>query len=44
MEIFYEVDEKWVDPINLRNLLISKGFRKFTKIGREKHYDVLAQR
>ena len=44
MEIFYEVDEKWIDPINLKNLLISKGFSKFTKIGRDKHYDVLAQR
>ena len=43
-EILYEVDEDWVDPNILSNLLKIKGFNKFTKVGKNKHYDVLAQK
>lgn len=42
-EIFYEVDEAWVDPARIRARLEEAGFG-CTRIGRKAHYDVLAER
>lgn len=42
-EIFYEVDENWVDARAIADMLENSGFR-LTKIGRRSHYDVLAER
>ncbi len=42
-EIFYEVDERWVKAEVLSDQLMQAGF-KTQKIGRKKHYDVLAER
>jgi len=42
-EMFYEVDTRWVDPELLQSLLQTAGFHT-AKIGRRKHYDVLATR
>jgi len=41
-EIFYEVDERWVDPLEIKNTLVKAGFINFKKIGCGYHYDVLA--
>ena len=42
-EIFYEVDEMWVNPQDIQDLLKEKGFKVFKKIGNnQNHYDVLA--
>jgi FkbM family methyltransferase len=43
-DIFYEVDEKWVDPDRLVALLRSCGFNEFMKVGGGEHYDVHARR
>ena len=43
-DIFYEVDEKWVDPDRLVALLQSCGFNEFVKVGDGEHYDVHARR
>lgn len=43
-EIFYEVDERWVDPVDLREALATNGFTRIRKIGSGKHYDVLASK
>ncbi len=43
-DIFYEVDEKWVDPHRIVALLRSCGFNEFDKVGGEEHYDVHARR
>ena len=44
-EIFYEINERWVNPSEIENLLSNVGFAKFEKIGDGKeHYDVLATR
>lgn len=43
-EVFYEVDEFWVDPGQLEKLLQELGFSKFQKIGPGTHYDVLAEK
>ncbi len=43
-EIFYEVDENWVDVTALAALLEPHGFNSFEKIGSGTHYDVLARR
>lgn len=43
-EVFYEVDERWGDPKELREILESAGFGKFEKKGAGKHYDILASR
>lgn len=41
-EIFYEVDERWVDPAELQSLLQNSGFTEFSKVGSNPtHYDVL---
>ena len=42
--VFYEVDEKWINPEKLKKLLTKEGFTKFTKIGNGSHYDVLGKR
>ncbi|HEY6598477.1 MAG TPA: FkbM family methyltransferase, partial [Pseudomonadales bacterium] len=43
-DIFYEVDENWVDPHRLVALLRSRGFNEFVKVGGGAHYDVHARR
>lgn len=43
-EIFYEVDERWVDPMQIQGLLYAKNFKNFKKHGFGGHYDVLASR
>lgn len=43
VEIFFEVDERWVAPESLCEPLKQAGF-EFTKSGGDKHYDVLARR
>ncbi len=43
-KIFYEVDEDWVDPLELQDLLKSIGIAKFEKIGDGRHYDIWACR
>lgn len=43
-EIFYEVDEAWVDPAALRGLLEQAGFTTFDRIGEGRHYDIRASR
>ncbi len=42
-EIFYEVDERWVDPNRLQSSLRNLGFT-LMKIGEGSHYDILAER
>jgi FkbM family methyltransferase len=42
--IFYEIDERWNDPVSIQETLQSNGFSKFEKYGSGKHYDVLALR
>jgi FkbM family methyltransferase len=42
-EMFYEVDLRWVNPQVLQAMLHEAGFQT-AKIGRKKHYDVLATR
>jgi FkbM family methyltransferase len=43
-KIFYEIDERWVDPHAIRAMLETHGFRRFTKLGTGRHYDMLAER
>ncbi len=43
-EIFYEVDEQWVDAPELIRLLEDNGFSTFKQIGDGSHYDVHAMR
>lgn len=40
--IFYEIDERWVDPFLIEKILRDNGFKKFQKIGDKTHYDVMA--
>ena len=42
-EIFYEVDERWVNPQEVKSLLIDLGFQ-LDQVGEGSHYDVLATR
>lgn len=42
--IFYEIDERWVNPRAILGLLEQHGFDRFTKFGIGRHYDTLAQR
>ncbi|MGC6422598.1 MAG: FkbM family methyltransferase [Flavobacteriaceae bacterium] len=43
--IYCEIDEKWIRPENIFELLRKEGFRSFNKIGNHPtHYDVLMQR
>lgn len=40
--VFYEVDTRWVNPNDLKELLKKFGFNKFKTIGNSKtHYDIL---
>ena len=42
-EIYYEIDEKWINPSKITNILKKKGFKYFSKKPKGKrHYDVLA--
>ena len=43
-EIFYEIDEAWVNPIEIEKILRQVGFKIFNKIGSGSHYDILALR
>lgn len=43
-EIFYEIDEAWVNPIEIEKNLRQVGFKIFKKIGSGSHYDILALR
>ena len=43
-EIYYEVDEKWIDPEIIKNLLKDQGFKKFIKNGQDPHYEIQAIR
>ncbi len=43
-EVFYEVDENWVNPGELRDILELAGFKHFETMGSGEHYDVLASR
>ena len=42
--IFFECDESWIDVAKVKNLLLKSGFRKFRKIGKGNHYDILANK
>lgn len=43
--IFYEVDERWVNPSSIEKLLSENGFKNFKKNGMDEiHYDVLASK
>lgn len=44
--IHYEVDENWVEPKTLQQILTDIGFRQFEKFtsGRKYHYDVVARK
>jgi FkbM family methyltransferase len=42
--IFYEIDERWLDPLVIQSQLEKSGFNRFTKLGIGRHYDILAQR
>lgn len=42
--VFYEVNEKWTDPVELEQRLSAAGFNSFVRSGKESHYDVMARR
>lgn len=42
--LFYEIDERWSDPMAIETLLRDAGFTGFRKFGRGHHYDVYATR
>ena len=42
--IVYEIDERWTNHINIKNILMQQGFKSFEKIGGGKHYDIVAKR
>ena len=41
-EIFYEINENWVNHNEIKNMLKNVGFKYFTKIGKGSEYDILA--
>ena len=43
-DVFYEVDERWVDPDRIREVLSEHGMNAFTTVGAGLHYDVHATR
>lgn len=43
-DVFYEVDERWVDPTRIRKLLSDHGIDAFETVGSGQHYDVHATR
>lgn len=42
--MFYEIDERWSDPIQIEATLRQYGFHQFRKMGTGRHYDILASR
>ena len=43
--IFYQVDERWVDPTSIEKLLSENGFKNFKKHGtNEIHYNIMASK
>lgn len=42
--IFYEVDERWNNPVEIEETLRDNNFSEFQKFGEGYHYDVLALR
>ncbi|MDX1574078.1 MAG: FkbM family methyltransferase [Methylophaga sp.] len=42
--VFYEVDERWSQPQQIRQHLTKQGFKRFQKFGSGYHYDILAIR
>lgn len=42
--VFYEVDLRWCQPSVIEQYLQKVGFNQFQRIGRTRHYDVLATR
>ena len=42
--IVYEIDERWTNHKNIKNILMQQGFKSFEKIGSGKHYDIVAKR
>lgn len=42
--IYYECDERWANLDAIRDMLKSKGFNTFQRVGDNRHYNVLAQR
>jgi len=42
--VFYEVNEKWTDPVAIELQLTACGFNHFVRSGKDSHYDVLARR
>lgn len=44
IEVFYEVNEKWVAPEDLKSILEQAGFDQFEIEGKGEYYDVLASR
>ena len=43
-EIFYEIDENWVNPCEIQAILEAAGFQTKKVVGGKKHYDMLAWR
>ena len=43
-EIFYEIDEDWVNPCEIQDILEAAGFQTKKVVGGKKHYDMLALR
>ena len=43
-EIFFEVDERWVDVQSITAFLERHGFTRFERVGKGGHYDLLASR
>jgi len=42
--IFYEINENWVDPEEIKKYLKNYGFTKFEKTNNSRNYDVLASK
>ena len=42
--VFYEVNEKWTDPVDIERRLSAAGFNSFVRSGKDSHYDVMARR
>ena len=40
--VYYEVDERWVEPVKIEAILRGLGLTKFRKFGSGIHYDILA--
>jgi hypothetical protein len=42
--VFYECDERWVNPEDIKSILISYGFTSFLKVGTGYHYGTMASK